>query len=35
MNDFLSKPVSVQGLRDAIERTRARRTPRPSMRIAS
>jgi CheY-like chemotaxis protein len=26
MNDFLAKPVSIQSLREAIERSRARRT---------
>ena len=35
MNDFLSKPVSLQLLREAIERARARGAVRPDLRVAS
>jgi len=35
MDDFLSKPVSVQALRQAIERARSRGTLAPGMRAAS
>jgi two-component system CheB/CheR fusion protein len=35
MDDFLSKPVSVQALRQAIERTRSRGNPAPEIRAAS
>ena len=34
MDDFLSKPVSVQALRQAIERARSRRTLAPGLRAA-
>jgi CheY-like chemotaxis protein len=35
MDDFLSKPVSLQALRQAIERARARGTDTQALRVAS